>query len=292
MPSLHDQSFSSSPLADRMRPRRLEELVGQSILFEEGAILRVAQKSGVLPSLILWGPPGVGKTTLALLLSQEFDAEFVSLSAVGSGVKELRSIVSSAQKRQLEGKKTILFVDEVHRWNKSQQDALLPHVETGTLTLIGATTENPSFEMNSALLSRLHVIVLSPLSKQDILSLLRRSLSDTERGLGSKMSPPIPRRSKQLRNPQAVMPEPLSMYWKWRRARDISIPGRCEPFSCALPFPMIGKVTSTISTSLRFTSRFAGVRRARRSIGSRACSRQARIRSSSRGVWCDLLRKT
>ena len=181
-----DQNVSGAPLADRMRPRELSEFVGQEKILSEESLLGVARKSQTLPSLILWGPPGVGKTTLALLLAREFEAEFVQLSAVGSGIKELRAVFSSAEERKREGRKTILFVDEVHRWNKSQQDALLPHVERGTIILIGATTENPSFEVNPALLSRTQVIVLSALSSDHIEALLRRAILDEELGLGKK----------------------------------------------------------------------------------------------------------
>lgn len=169
-----------------MRPRGLVEFAGREEVIREGSLLESALKSRALPSLILWGPPGVGKTTLALLLAREFEAEFVQLSAVGSGVKELRAIFSSAEERKGEGKKTILFVDEVHRWNKSQQDALLPHVERGTIILIGATTENPSFEVNAALLSRVQVVVLPALSPERIEALLRAALQDADRGLGAQ----------------------------------------------------------------------------------------------------------
>ena len=175
---------ASAPLADRMRPKQLSEFVGQEKILGEDSLLGGALKSRSLPSLILWGPPGVGKTTLALLLAREFEAEFVQLSAVGSGIKELRAVFSSAEERKRDGRATILFVDEVHRWNKSQQDALLPHVERGTIILIGATTENPSFEVNPALLSRAQVIVLSALSSEHIEALLRRAILDEEVGLG------------------------------------------------------------------------------------------------------------
>lgn len=175
-----------SPLADRMRPRTLSEFAGREAVLGEGSLLDMALKSRVLPSLLLWGPPGSGKTTLALLLSREFDAEWVPLSAVGSGIKELRAVFDSAKKRKERGERTILFVDEVHRWNKSQQDALLPHVEQGTVTLVGATTENPSFEVNPALLSRVQVVVLPALSSEHIIDLLGRALIDKDRGLGAK----------------------------------------------------------------------------------------------------------
>lgn len=181
-----ERNISHVPLADRMRPRELGEFVGQERILGEGTLLGMARKSRTLPSLILWGPPGSGKTTLALLLAKEFEAEFVQLSAVGSGVKELRVIFAASEERKLSGKKTILFVDEVHRWNKSQQDALLPHVERGTIILVGATTENPSFEVNAALLSRLQVVVLSALALEHIEGIICRALLDTERGLGRK----------------------------------------------------------------------------------------------------------
>ena len=180
------QGVARAPLADRMRPRTLVEFMGQEMVLGKGSLLDMALKSRSLPSLVLWGPPGSGKTTLALLLAQEFEAEFVQLSAVGSGVKELRAIFLSAEERKSAGKKTILFVDEVHRWNKSQQDALLPHVERGTIILVGATTENPSFEVNAALLSRVQVVVLSALSSEHIFEILHRALRDEARGFGKK----------------------------------------------------------------------------------------------------------
>ncbi|NTW45676.1 MAG: replication-associated recombination protein A [Candidatus Moranbacteria bacterium] len=172
----------SAPLADRMRPRTLGEFFGQEKLFGEGSLLRAAIEEDRVPSLILWGPPGSGKTTLATIVAHETSAEFEQLSAVGSGVKEFRGIVEVAERNRETGKKTILFIDEIHRWNKSQQDALLPHVERGLLTLIGATTENPSFEVNAALLSRARVVVLEKLSPRAVAGILGQALAD-ERGL-------------------------------------------------------------------------------------------------------------
>jgi putative ATPase len=173
-----------APLADRLRPRTLEEVVGQAHLLGPGKPLRLAFEAGRPHSMILWGSPGVGKTTLARLMATAFDAEFIAISAVLSGVKEIRDAVARAELAlQQSGRKTILFVDEVHRFNKSQQDAFLPHVERGLLTFIGATTENPSFEVNSALLSRAAVYVLQPLTEDELGQLLERAQSAALRGL-------------------------------------------------------------------------------------------------------------
>ncbi len=173
------------PLAERLRPTSLEEMVGQQKILGQGHALEQLLHSGHLPSMILWGPPGCGKTTFARLVSKHVDANFEALSAVMSGVKDLRATVATAQdRRAFQGKNTVLFIDEIHRFNKAQQDALLPHVESGLLTLIGATTENPSFEVNSPLLSRCRVFVFEKLSNDNLVALLRRALSDEKRGLG------------------------------------------------------------------------------------------------------------
>jgi putative ATPase len=178
MTDLFEPRQPAAPLAELMRPKNLDEVVGQRHLLDEGKPLRVAYESGKLHSMILWGPPGVGKTTLARLMAAGFDAEFVSLSAVLSGVKEIREAVAAAESTlQQSGRPTLLFVDEVHRFNKSQQDAFLPFVERGLVTFIGATTENPSFEVNAALLSRAAVYVLQPLAESDLLTLFARAAS-------------------------------------------------------------------------------------------------------------------
>ena len=182
--TLFAESDGLKPLAERMRPQTLDQVVGQGRLLGEGKPLRRAIESGKLHSMILWGPPGCGKTTLALLLARYADAEFKAISAVLSGLPDVRAALAEAEATFAQGRRTVLFVDEVHRFNKSQQDAFLPHIERGVIILVGATTENPSFELNSALLSRCRVHVLEALTIEQIVEALQHALADTVRGLG------------------------------------------------------------------------------------------------------------
>src|SRR5213594_3947030 len=178
-------SSTDAPLADRMRPRSLDELVGQDDVLGPGRPLRLAIEQDTLSSLILWGPPGTGKTSLAHLIARHTKAHFEPFSAVTSGLPELRRVIKVAeQRRAVQAQRTILFVDELHRFNKAQQDAFLPHVERGTIILLGATTENPSFEVIAPLLSRSMVVVLTPLSEEAIGHIIDRALVDAVRGLG------------------------------------------------------------------------------------------------------------
>lgn len=181
------EDLTGRPLADRMRPKNLDEYIGQHHLLAEGKPLRQAISSGQPHSMIFWGPPGTGKTTLAKLIAGYCDAEFITISAVLAGIKDVRAAVAIAQQLQQEqGRRTMLFVDEVHRFNKSQQDAFLPFVEDGTFTFIGATTENPSFELNNALLSRARVYVLKSLEQEDLREIIDRAMSDQELGLADR----------------------------------------------------------------------------------------------------------
>ncbi len=184
-PSLLPESVALQPLAERMRPQRLDQMVGQHRLLAPEAPLRQALEAGRVHSMVLWGPPGCGKTTLARLVARYADAEFIALSAVLSGVAEVRAALARAEARYAQGLRTLLFVDEVHRFNKAQQDAFLPAIERGVIVFIGATTENPSFELNSALLSRCRVHVLETLAAADIVQALREALADRVRGLGA-----------------------------------------------------------------------------------------------------------
>ncbi|MBU6248031.1 MAG: replication-associated recombination protein A [Xanthomonadaceae bacterium] len=184
--NLFAESEALKPLAERMRPRTLDEVVGQQRVVGAGKPLRRALEAGRVHSMVLWGPPGCGKTTLALLVARYADADFRAISAVMSGLPEVRKALAEAEANFAQGRRTVLFVDEVHRFNKAQQDAFLPHIERGVIVFVGATTENPSFELNSALLSRCRVHVLEALSPGDIVQALQRALADTERGLGGQ----------------------------------------------------------------------------------------------------------
>jgi len=179
-----NNQVKTSPLADRMRPETLAEFLGQEEVVGQGKMLRQAIEADKAPSMIFWGPPGSGKTTLAHIVAKHTKAEFIRFSAVTSGVKDLKEVIKKARENAIEDKKTILFIDEIHRWNKAQQDALLPHVEKGIIILIGATTENPSFEVRGALLSRCRVFVLKQLNVEQIIKIIKSALKDKIRGLG------------------------------------------------------------------------------------------------------------
>jgi len=197
---------TNTPLADRMRPSTISDFLGQEDIVGEGKLLRQAIEADNIPSMILWGPPGSGKTTLASIIAKLTKSEFITLSAAASGMEDLRKNIEIAEMNRRLGKRTILFIDEIHRWNKSQQDALLPHVERGTIILIGATTENPSFEVRGALLSRCRTFVLNQLSKDQLAQIIKRAIKDKEKGLGHlkiKATPKVIESLAQMSNGDA-----------------------------------------------------------------------------------------
>ncbi|RLC36599.1 replication-associated recombination protein A [Candidatus Falkowbacteria bacterium] len=179
-----EKEIKKTPLADRMRPEKIDDFLGQDEVVGEGKMLRLAIESDKLPSIIFWGPPGSGKTTLAYIIARQTRSEFLQFSAVTSGIRALKEVIKKARENEIEDKRTILFIDEIHRWNKAQQDALLPYVEQGVITLIGATTENPSFEVRGALLSRCRVFVLKRIGHKYIEKIIKSALGSKERGLG------------------------------------------------------------------------------------------------------------
>jgi adenylate kinase family enzyme len=276
------------PLSDRMRPQTLAEMVGQGHLLGDGRALTRLIQSGTPHSMILWGPPGTGKTTLARVVAATCDARFEALSAVFAGVKDIRQVVESArQERAITGRPTVLFLDEVHRFNKSQQDTFLPFVEDGTLVFIGATTENPSFEVNAALLSRARVYVLKPLEKADLRGLLERALADwvaSDSGpmKGSSTCSPRPRTATHVAR---------STCWRsrrtWRRPRRMAPASRWTRRSRSSAAGTAGSTSGAscfTTRSRRFTSRSAAAIRTLPSTGSVGCSTAVATRTISRAA--------
>ena len=261
----------SQPLAARLRPQTLEEFVGQTHLLGEGKVLRRLIESDQISSMIFWGPPGVGKTTLARIIANRTRAEFIDFSAVTSGIKEIREVMRQAEENRRFGARTIVFVDEIHRFNKAQQDAFLPFVEKGSIVLIGATTENPSFEVNSALLSRCKVFVLQPLSVEELTALLTRAVTDA-RGFGQQ----------KIRMAEDVLP--LIANFANGDARTalstlemVVLNGETEGDTVTVSREILEQCIS--KKSLLFTNPCAILTRTRRSIGWPGCWRRGRIPS-------------
>jgi putative ATPase len=240
--AMQERLEHEAPLAARMRPRTLEEFVGQEHIIGPGKLLRRAiEADRLFSSIIVFGPPGTGKTTLAQVIAHRTQSHFESISAVLAGVAELRRVISEAQeRRRLHGKRTTLFVDEVHRWNKAQQDALLPHVETGMLTLIGATTENPYFDVIKALVSRSRIFEMRPLSEPETDLILERALTDPERGYGKRL---IQIDADARRHPKRTAS--FASPWRWPRNRSRS--GRCCTTGTAMPITTPSRPSSSRS---------------------------------------------
>ena len=215
IPNPEEPVDRTRPLADRMRPRDLDEFAGQEHILGPGKPLRVQIERDDTGSILFWGPPGVGKTTLAQIIAHRTQAEFVEFSAVLTGIKEIKQVMSDAEKARNFGTRTIVFIDEIHRFNKAQQDAFLPHVEKGNIRLIGATTENPSFEIISALLSRCRVYVLNPLTAEQLIMLMQRALEDQERGLGPLRLTAERRDWSALPPTPAATPAAPTTRWRW-----------------------------------------------------------------------------
>ncbi len=278
----------NAPRAARMRPRTLDEIVGQVQLVGPDAPLRRAIEADAPPSCILWGPPGSGKTSIAQVIARLTDARFATISAVSSGVAELRRVIAAATAaRRDRHVRTTLFIDEIHRFNKGQQDAVLPAVEDGTITLIGATTENPSFEVVAPLLSRARVFKLEPLSDEDIKILLPRAIADAERGLEPEKPPVKKNAIDALATYGSGDARVASMHWRPPPATLGPAGARSRskrlPRSSRKRFPPTGAVTPTLTQSRLSSSRFAAPIPMPPSTGWRGCSRPARTRCSSPG---------
>ena len=292
-----DAPPARTPLAERMRPRTLDEIVGQAALLAPGRPLREAIDADVLQSIILWGPPGTGKTTLARVIADTTKARFIAYSAVMSGIKEIKAVMAEAEEtRRRLGRRTMLFVDEIHRFNKAQQDAFLPRVEAGDLVLIGATTENPSFEVNAALLSRSKVFVLQPLDEAAIAEILHRAWRDAERGLGLETPPHAVTLAEDgaaavaryASGDARVALNALELVGGYASRRGVARRGRdARRRSCSSSArcSTTRAAKSTSTSSRRCTNRCATRIPTPRSTGSPGCSRPARIRCTSPGGW-------
>jgi putative ATPase len=274
------------PLAERIRPCNFDEMVGQRRLLAPGSALRQSIEAGHVHSMVLWGPPGCGKTTLALLLAKYADAHFRAISAVLSGLPEVRQVLAEAGHRFAEGRRTVLFVDEVHRFNKAQQDAFLPHIERGTILFVGATTENPSFELNSALLSRCRVHVMDAVSADDILIALRHALEDAERGLGGRGLQVDEEHLRLIA--VAADGDVRRALTLLEIAAELVGAGRSRlrssnRYSPTAPAASTRAASSSTTRSPHCTSRCAVPIRMLRCTGWRGCSTEVAIRSISRG---------